>query len=479
MPKGYDPIVNEPTEDDPETGEGKARVESKTQEESNLQEVPVCSDDPLPPKQQDQPPPQSRSWKKIAAIVFFASAVLVAIASQQKPVRGAAADFISSPQVQEQLSKANSSLQAVKATCGKAKFVNATRGSFCKLAIKSQMPFYLQATQSFVSVLVNYFAFPTDLSKPPDAFGVIMAAVATGSFFGRFVQDVMEGAAAFLQAWANAICIPAAFFGTWFSLMPKGRHTPGTKKRKVDRQKLNQENLNRPPGSEDDPVPITNAEDDRPYRAGDRFVEAMQLGLSFLAGCGAAVVSFFVLQSVFAWMFSNHEHEHGYTCQTLRWSRAADQLPVIMSALNLIWADGAHPSRVVLGAPMILLSIMYIPPMALTGLFYISWGTIIFFPVALAVGTIALVMGKITMGMIAFTGRTKFDDVFGAKLLLVPAVVYIQFVGESTARFAMGESWYGSMHSTWAARHFANYGCHVFLKAHSPMLAVMTVVMLL
>lgn len=58
-------------------------------------------------------------------------------------------------------------------------------------------------------------------------------------------------------------------------------------------------------------------------------------------------------------------------------------------------------------------------------------------------------------------GLWKYNVGLAGNLLIVPAIAYIQFVGEALARWAHGDGYFQALYSTWAARTAHDYFCHI------------------
>ena len=85
----------------------------------------------------------------------------------------------------------------------------ASKLEICDLPEATQMPFYMQAMQSTVSVLLNHFAFSkTDPHKPASKFNHVMSMAVASSFASRVYQDASIAPVAFMTA--VLICLVGA-----------------------------------------------------------------------------------------------------------------------------------------------------------------------------------------------------------------------------------------------------------------------------
>ena len=184
----------------------------------------------------------------------------------------------------------------------------------------------------------------------------------------------------------------------------------------------------------------------------------------------------------------------GYSCQLIRWSRAADQLPTIISvytlhpayklsfsADNLDDAGAMHPSRRPAFRIMLILAVIYAPAMFLVGPILVVLGSIVFFFMPVALLGIWKALRCVTSRFqcqqpikqpaeeplrgeeikeIEENRAKEAKKELDSKIMLVPFIIYTQFVGEAMTRFLLRESWAASLYNTWAARTAKEYFCH-------------------
>lgn len=191
------------------------------------------------------------------------------------------------------------------------------------------------------------------------------------------------------------------------------------------------------------------------------------------------------------------------------------QLPNIVTALGLKAQWGTmHYRRKMMAVPFVVASVVYVPSLLLTIVTHVLPGSLVFWHLTLLYSVASALFQKLVGAATALKERkeklfeplrapeqenmesasenqpapsllhrgTSYKDLMNVpvpivsletKFLLVPTVIYIQFVGEAMARFYAGENWWESQYHTWAERTLPRYVGHLEGSAKSAIFAVL------
>jgi len=159
-----------------------------------------------------------------------------------------------------------------------------------------------------------------------------------------------------------------------------------------------------------------------------------------------------------------------YNCSSLRWSQGASQLPnLFQTFLMFPVLHHATAGRLLGFAPFMVASLIYMPPVFLVLVTHVLPGLVVFaFPMslllALCLRLLHMVHKRVTGNVELCTWDEVYDDAkkvvtvpVWPKLMLVPIVEYVRFVGEAMVRKYRGQPWWQCLYRTWAERTLANY----------------------
>eukprot|EP00927_Polykrikos_kofoidii_P031904 TRINITY_DN27318_c0_g1_i1.p1 TRINITY_DN27318_c0_g1~~TRINITY_DN27318_c0_g1_i1.p1 ORF type:complete len:422 (+),score=70.24 TRINITY_DN27318_c0_g1_i1:79-1344(+) len=355
----------------------------------------------------------------------------------------------------------------------------------------SQMPFYLQALTTASTVLVNHVAFPEAAqSSPGGNIDIGLAALATLSSVNTSLHDIIRGLASYLESVIVCAFLAGIFYfsGIYIVIALIERMT----KCLDDFQFID---LKQSIKTEDCAECICR----KVLAPCINFVcwAFCQLSAYFLAifvaFVIASLVTFAVLFCMAAITAGSEDVRWVYNCSTLRWTSGSTQLPNIVVAFVLSTKRNImHRRRVWMAMPFAFASIAYSPPLALAMISHVLLGLVVYPHLTLLLmafvfclfrsgakahakattdhedcSSKALLLAPLQQDMVNTLEAVEGQEAQGAafqlafKLMLVPLVLYIQFVGEATARFYAGEGWWGSQRNTFMERSTARYIEHL------------------
>jgi len=195
---------------------------------------------------------------------------------------------------------------------------------------------------------------------------------------------------------------------------------------------------------------------------------AIYASLAFICAIVWSLLGFLFMQCVLSVLF--REHMKDYNCSSLRWSQGASQLPnLFQTFLMFPVLHHATAGRLLGFAPFMVASLIYMPPVFLVLVTHVLPGLVVFaFPMslllALCLRLLHMVHKRVTGNVELCTWDEVYDDAkkvvtvpVWPKLMLVPIVEYVRFVGEAMVRKYRGQPWWQCLYRTWAERTLANY----------------------